>query len=182
MADEICYDGTSAHGERSWAMKNGWVAREFTVTWETAVALLDRGVPFTLTTVEATSGHLQAVIGYDSLRGTLIIRDPYERNSGEFLCGPLCQRYRSSGPRGMAMVPADKASRLDGIDLPDAALYDLAFAVNDASVGHRRAEAEAALAKMSATAAETTASRCTPAGQWRPTTATPPRRWSSSRS
>jgi tetratricopeptide (TPR) repeat protein len=152
LAEEICYDGTSAHSERSWAAKNGWLAREFTVTWDSAVALLDRGIPFTLTTVEATSGHLQSVIGYDSLRGTLLIRDPYERNSGEFLCGPLCERYRSSGPRGMALVPQGKAALLDGVELPDAQLYDALFKVNDALVGHRREEAEVALAKMTAAA------------------------------
>src|SRR5439155_5223129 len=62
VAEAICYDGTPAHSERNWAETHGWRAREFTVTWEAAVALLDRGIPFTLTTSEATSGHLQAVV------------------------------------------------------------------------------------------------------------------------
>lgn len=154
IAEEICYDGTSAHSERAWAAKNGWVAREFTVTWESAVALLDRGVPFTLTTVETASGYLQAVIGYDSLRGTLLIRDPYERHSGEFLVAPLCERYRSSGPRGMAMVPPDKAALLDGIELLDAELYDTLFVANEALTRHRRDEAVAALEAMTARAAD----------------------------
>ena len=42
---------------------------------ESAVALLDRGIPFTLTTAEVTSSHLQVVIGYDSLRRSFWIRD-----------------------------------------------------------------------------------------------------------
>ena len=152
LAEEICYDGTSSHSERSWANKGGWVSREFTVTWDSAVALLDLGVPFTLTTVEPASGHLQAVIGYDSVRGTLLIRDPYERNAREFLCDKLIERYKSSGPRGMAIVPADKASLLEGLDLPDADLHDRLFAVTDALVRHKRDEAVAAYEAMQAAA------------------------------
>ena len=63
------------------------------------------------------------MIGYDSVRGTLLIRDPYRR-AREFLCDKLIERYKSSGPRGMAIVPADKASLLEGLDLPDADLHD----------------------------------------------------------
>ncbi len=55
VAGKICYDGTPDHRERSWAEANGWSVREFTVTWDAAVSLLDRGVPFTLTTVETQS-------------------------------------------------------------------------------------------------------------------------------
>ena len=42
----------------------GYVVREFTVTPPTVRALIDLGLPFTLTTVEPASAHLQAVIGY----------------------------------------------------------------------------------------------------------------------
>src|SRR6185436_8364511 len=45
LAEEICYDGTPAQSERRWAGENGWTAREFTVTWDSARALLDRGLP-----------------------------------------------------------------------------------------------------------------------------------------
>ena len=76
VADEICYNGTTAYHERQWACRNGWIAREFTVTEESTQAILKRGVPFTLNTVEPGAGHLQAVIGYDGRRGTLLIRDP----------------------------------------------------------------------------------------------------------
>ena len=41
---------TTANDE--WAEQNGFLALEFTVTWAAAVALLDRAIPFTLTTVE----------------------------------------------------------------------------------------------------------------------------------
>ena len=46
---------------------------------EPAQALIHRGIPFTFTTVDPANAHVQAVIGYDGRRGTLVIRDPYWR-------------------------------------------------------------------------------------------------------
>jgi tetratricopeptide (TPR) repeat protein len=138
IAQAICYDGTPAHGERTWAQANGFVAREFTLTWDSACALLDRGIPFMLCTVEPTSGHMQAVIGYDSRRGTLLVRDPYERSSGEFVAEAMLKRYAASGPRCMVLVPTALADRLEGIELPEAALYDHAYAVQEALLAHDR--------------------------------------------
>jgi cellulose synthase operon protein C len=141
LAEAICYNGTPAPSERHWAETHGWRVCEFTVTWDAAVALLDRGVPFTLTTVEATSAHLQAVIGYDELRQTLRIRDPFIYYSGEFVIQPLLERYRASGPRGMALVPAARGELIEGLALPDAGLYDQLYQVSRALAEHRRAAA-----------------------------------------
>lgn len=150
VAEAICYDGTPAHSERQWAQDNGWVAREFTTTWDAAVALIDRGVPFTFTTVDVGRAHLQAVIGYDGRRRTLLIRDPYFRHIGEALADMTLERYRASGPRAMALVPREQAHLLDGLDLPDAALYDRLHELNRALDRHDRAAAQAALDAMTA--------------------------------
>src|ERR1051326_6322976 len=136
LAEAICYEGTPGHSERHWAETHGWIAREFTVTWKAAAALLDRGIPFTLTTSEATSGHLQAVIGYDELRQTLEIRDPFIYCTTEFLAEPLLKRYEATGPRGMALVPASRSELLDGIELPDSGLYDQLYQVQRALAQH----------------------------------------------
>jgi tetratricopeptide (TPR) repeat protein len=152
VAAAICYDGTPSPSERHWAETNGWVVREFTLTWDSAVALLDRGVPFTLTTVEPTSSHLQAVIGYDGHRGTLLLRDPGERHQSEAMTGPLLQRYRANGPRGMALVPKERAELFDGLDLPDAALHDLNHRLQRALQRHDRPAAVAALGELEAQA------------------------------
>lgn len=141
VAEEICYDGTPAHSERRWAEQNGWTAREFTVTWESARALLDRGIPFTLTTVEPASAHLQAMIGYDGRRSSYIVRDPYQRNYGEFLHPEMLERYKSTGPRGMMLIPRAKEAQLDGIELPESDLYDFLYALQQALERHDRAEA-----------------------------------------
>src|SRR5262249_4160554 len=151
-ADEICYDGTPDHRQRSWADRNGYLAREFTVTWDSARGLLDRGVPFTLTTVETQSAHLQAVIGYDARRGTFLIRDPSLPYAGEALAQAFLDRYRSVGPRGMALVPLEPAGRLEGLALPDAPLYDHLHELQVALREHDRDRAATAYEALRAAA------------------------------
>jgi tetratricopeptide (TPR) repeat protein len=149
VAEAICYDGTPAHSERRWAEQNGWEARELTLTWEAAVALLDRGIPFTLTLADASNEHMQAVIGYDERRGTLYIRDPYIHVVIEAASDLFIERYKASGPRAMAIVPREEAQKLSGIELPDAPLYDLLHALNLALVRHERGAATEALLRLS---------------------------------
>lgn len=127
VADAICYDGTPGHKERLWAEENGFVTREFLVTEDVARKLIDHGMPFSLTTVNPGSSHLQAVIGYDTSRGTLLVRDPNERHFSEFDLEEMLKHYGSSGPRGMVMTPQSEAHRLEGIDFPDGELYDLYY-------------------------------------------------------
>ena len=138
VAAAICYDGTPDHRERAWAEEHGWYCREFAVTWDSARALLDRGVPFTLTTMDPGNAHLQACIGYDTCRKTLLIRDPSLRHWTEFLADTMLEHYRSVGPRGMAMVPMAQAHLLQDLDLPDATLYDYVYHLQRALQDHKR--------------------------------------------
>jgi tetratricopeptide (TPR) repeat protein len=142
MAEEICYNGTPAYNERNWAQTHGWIPREFTVTETSVKELIDRGVPFTLTTVAPGNAHMQAVIGYDARRGTLWIRDPYWRNTQECIADKAIECNRAYGPRGMALVPAEEIARLDGLVLPDAAYWDLLHAIDGALIKHDRDAAE----------------------------------------
>ncbi len=148
LARRICYDGTPGHEERNWAEENGFTVREFRATWETAVALLDRGVPFTLATVETSSAHLQAIVGYDGIRGTIFIRDPYLKHHSEAIGDKWIADYEFSGPRSMVFLPKSEAHRIDGIELPDAPLYDLRFQIDRALHRHDRPAAAAALAAL----------------------------------
>lgn len=148
LVEAIWYNGTSAYDERRWGNENGWHVREFTVDWDSTVALIERGVPFALATQEADSGHLQAIIGYDANRDFILIRDPYHRDNQEFAAAAFFERYSSSGPRGMVLVPADCTAMLDGIELPDAAAYDLIYQMQDALRRHDRPRAQAALAEL----------------------------------
>jgi tetratricopeptide (TPR) repeat protein len=152
IADRICYDGTPSHKEREWATSAGFVTREFTLTWETGVALIDRGIPFALTTVAPERGHAQAVIGYDAFRRTFLIRDPYARAAFEFDADATLRAFRSSGPRCMVLVPQEHAARLDGISLPDADHYDHLYVLQMALEVHDRQGAQRALDALSAAA------------------------------
>lgn len=150
VAAEISYAGTPYHSQRKWAHEHGWITKEFTVTWDSAVALIDRGIPFTLATTEVTSAHLQAVVGYDSLRRTLILRDPGERHRVEIGFDLMCQRYRSTGPRGMAMVPETQKEKLAGLSLPDEPLYNHLHRMEISLQEHRREDAGTAIEAMTA--------------------------------
>jgi tetratricopeptide (TPR) repeat protein len=145
IAEAICYDGTPAHSERRWADEHGFVTRELTVTWQSAVALLDRGLPFVLTTSFAANGHAQAVIGYDERRGTIDVRDPFVPIAVEAAAEPFLEGFRATGPRGLVIVPREEAARLDGLDLPDAPLYDTLYRLERALADHDRLAAVAAL-------------------------------------
>jgi tetratricopeptide (TPR) repeat protein len=143
LARVITYDGTPDHEERYWLETHGWHVREFRVTWEAAFALLNRGVPFTLISTWVRQAHLQAVVGCDPTLGTFIIRDPYFRTHSELLAAEFLEQQASFGPRGMVLLPLTEAHRLDGIDLPDAPLYDTWFRLRRALAVHDRALAVA---------------------------------------
>lgn len=148
IVERICYEGTQASDERRWAEENGFFAREFCITRESADALIRAGVPFTLNTVEPTSAHLQAIVGIDDLRDTFLIQDPSERHVGESSIEKLLERYASTGPRGMVMIPLEEKGRIESIELPDAAMYDLHYQVDRALAEHRRGDAVAAAESM----------------------------------
>ncbi len=141
IADAICYAGTPYYSQRKWAIDSGWYVREFTVTWESCIELIDRGVPFTLSTTGAGYAHLQAVAGYDARLGTLCIRDPYRPDIEEPFGNGLLARLTPYGPRGMALVPMEKRALIEDLNLADTALYDLLYDVEAALAEHNREEA-----------------------------------------
>lgn len=152
IADAICYEGTPWHKERNWAEEHGFVAREFRLTRESLHALIDRGIPFTLTTQWTTGAHLQACVGYDSRTDVVLLRDPTERHFGEMMMKGLLERHPLAGPRGMVMVPADRAELLDGVHLPDELVYDSLYHLRMMIDTHDRFKIEAAVIQLRAVA------------------------------
>jgi cellulose synthase operon protein C len=148
VAQAICYDGTPQASERNWARSQGFEVSEFKLNWATAVALIDAGVPFALATQYVGGGHLQAVVGVDRLRETLLVRDPAQALHVEYAAEGLFAQQQAGGPRAMVMLPPDEAWRLHGIDLPEKELWDLGHAVLDAQQRHDRMAALAALAEL----------------------------------
>lgn len=143
IVEKICYGGTPAHSERRWARENGLFSCELTVDWPTAVALIDRGVPFTLVTSDAANAHLQAVVGYDLRMQSLICRDPSHRHWVEYDATKFLEALASNGPRGMVLLPTVEAHRLEGLVLPDTELYEISNRVESHLAAHRRDEAAA---------------------------------------
>lgn len=130
--DTFRLDAPPEYLERRWSEQGGWIVREFTGESPVLHQLLDAGVPFALGVVEATFAQLQPVAGYDQRKGILLIRDPSEQRLGEMMLDPLLERFRSTGPRVLLMLPPEHSQRLSQIPLPDAELYDAIFRIHRA--------------------------------------------------
>jgi tetratricopeptide (TPR) repeat protein len=121
LARVITYDGTPDHEERHWLQSNGWRVREFRVTWESAVILLERGMPFTLVTTSKGAAHLQAVVGCDCGVGTFVTHVVARASSvGGMGAGqPPCRRGCNAGRSEVAarfpvrLEYVDRMARLD---------------------------------------------------------------------
>lgn len=148
LIDEICYDGTPAVAERRWVESNGWFCREFKIDWDIATTLLDLGLPFILTTQEIDSAHAQCLIGYDTVRGTLLIRDPNVRHHTEMSYAEFVKHYAPVGPRGLLVLPPEKASLVAALDFPEAVLCDLVYEIASALEAYDRPRADQALARL----------------------------------
>lgn len=122
---ELTFDGTAAHAEREWIEKRGYWVREFRLTRDVARALLERGIPFGLSTWQPGGGHRQAVIGIDPWKDTFIIRDPNVRNDLDYRIDALIRLEGLFGPRAIVLLPERELPRMEGIELPDVEVFDL---------------------------------------------------------
>jgi tetratricopeptide (TPR) repeat protein len=148
VVDEICYDGTAPVKTRKWGEDNGMVTKEFRVTFESAQALIDAGIPFALSTVAPGMGHIQVICGYDSIRGSLLIQDPGLWHVHEELTEKIIDRYRAFGPRGLILIPQEQADRIQDIELPDSDRFDQQYAIAIALDNHDRPAAESIVLQM----------------------------------
>ncbi len=150
MAEAMCYDGTPHWQQRQWAESNSWFVREFHVTHESTVTLIEKGIPFAISTVEATSAHMMAVVGFDRTRETLLLRDPGQPYIIEVSAEEFLKRYRAFGPHGMIFIPESEKSRLEGVILPDAVIRDHYHHFRIALSKHDRPAAAETLTRMDA--------------------------------
>ena len=151
LAEAICYDGTPHWQQREWAEQNGWHVREFRVTHESVLTLITRGIPFAISTVEATAAHMQAVVGFDRVRGTVLLRDPGQPYTVEVFATDFFKRYRPFGPHGMVFLPLTERTKLEGVILPDADIHDDSHRLSLCLNMHDREGAERILQTMSDT-------------------------------
>ena len=143
-------DGLQDVRERLWANENGFTTAEFTVTPDALFTLLERGVPFLLTMVDAGYSHSQLAVGCDRARRSVWLTDATERRSNEAPLSLLSERYASTGPRGLLILPEAEAHRIADVVLPDRAVYDRLHEVQAALHKHVRPAAVAAYERMKA--------------------------------
>jgi cellulose synthase operon protein C len=143
-------DGIQDVRERLWAEANGFVAAEFTATSSAVFALVERRLPFVLTLVDAGYSHSQMVTGCDRARNSVWLSDGNGGRPHEAPLTLLFERYSSTGPRALVLVPIGEAERLNGIELPDRAQYDRLHEVQSALHRHDRAAAVETYERMKA--------------------------------
>lgn len=143
LASEICWGGTPDHLQRAWAERTGRVMRQFEVQFETVRRLIDAGVPVLLSTAWTTGAHLSVIIGYDEARSALLVRDPSVPDLVELATETFLAQQAWHGPMGAVLLPAARASAIEGIPLPASELYDLRYQTQSSLQKHDVAAAEA---------------------------------------
>ncbi|HWC16493.1 MAG TPA: C39 family peptidase, partial [Terriglobales bacterium] len=113
IARQITFGGTADWAAAEWLEKNGYVVRFFIATPQVAQQLISNGIPFVLTLEWDYNAHAVAVIGMDEGTGTLLVHDPQEFRSTEYLLDSLNSMRAPLGPRAMAAVPLEKVALLD---------------------------------------------------------------------
>lgn len=147
-AELLSLDGLQDVRERLWVEDSGLSAIEFTATSSAALNLLERGVPFLLTLVDAGYSHSQVVLGCDRARNSVWLADINDRRPHEAPLSLLSERYVSTGPRGMVVIPNGETARFEGVDLPDRAQYDRLHEIQFALHRHDRTAAVEAYERM----------------------------------
>lgn len=141
-------DGLPDAAERTRFDDAGWTTREFTLAQPVAQTLIEAGLPFVVTLVEAGFGQPRLVIGADALRESVFLADGMDRKPAEAPMHAAHERFGSTGPRCLVAVPPSHAARLTGISLPDAAEYDHLYRVQLLLLKRKFADAKAALVEL----------------------------------
>ncbi len=143
-------DGLPDAAERIRAELAGWRAREFTLSHECAVELIERDVPFLVSFVEAGFTQARLCVGADSVRGTVFLADGLDRRPIEAPIAALLTRFAPFGPRCLALVPGSQCSKLTDLSFPDSPAREALFAVQQPLIALDRPKAMSALAEMKA--------------------------------
>lgn len=125
IAEQICFNGTPTTLERKWLRDNDFEFKEFDLTFELAVQLIDSNIPFTLTTVDGMNSHLQVVIGYNAQMGTLYIMDPSYSSMQEILAKETIEQQIFYGGNCFAIVPIEQSKLLSKFNFKEHELYGL---------------------------------------------------------
>ena len=148
MASEITHGGTPPWAAAEWLEARGMAVRFFSANPGVASTLIKQGIAFILLMESDESSHAVAVVGLDESAGTLVIHDPQTFRTGQYLLAALKEVKLPLGPKGMAVVPTEKAAHLDtllakeDVDVMTAAhLHQKALAMNTPAAAREIVEA-----------------------------------------
>src|SRR5262249_38126017 len=141
-------DGLPDAAERQRAESAGWVTREFTLSLDSAVALIARGVPFIITLVEAGFSQPRLCVGADATRGPVSIVAGIGRRPVDAPAGWLVERFNPFGPRCLALVPSAEAAKLEGLSLSENDVREALYSMQKPLLAHDHDTAEAAVRVM----------------------------------
>lgn len=113
MAAQLTFGGTPEWAAAEWLEKLGYVVRFFVVVPDVAARLIKNRIAFVVTLRGDASAHAVAAVGLDEAAGTLIIHDPQTLRTTEYLLDSVGEDEAPLGPKGMAIVPREKAMLLD---------------------------------------------------------------------
>jgi len=134
IAAQITYDGTHDRDLRAWLEEAGFVARFFTPTQGIARKLIDRGLPFSISTRAIRAGHRTTVIGYDAWQDSLLVLDPGGRYLHEFAEDDYLKQVQVRGGVGLLVLPESLAQQHASLELAQEAehqvLMDLGIAID----------------------------------------------------
>lgn len=119
MAAELTFGGTPEWAAAEWLEKRGMAVKFFCVTAKVAVKLIQNGIAFVLTLEADANAHAVAAVGLDESAGTLIIHDPQSLRTTEYLLDFFDRGEAPLGPRGIVMVPHEKARLVDTLLPPE---------------------------------------------------------------
>jgi len=134
MAAELTFGGTQEWAAAEWLEKQGYVVRFFVATPEVTTALVKNGFAFVFTLEWDTSAHAVAVVGLDEAAGTILVHDPTNFRSTEYLLDWLGKNFAPLGPKAMVAVRPERVPLLDQL-LPPVDVQTMS-----ARQAHRRAE------------------------------------------
>ena len=118
IAGQITYDGTASHRELAWATANGLCVWFFQFDPEVARRLIDLDLPFAISTRYETNGHRQALVGYDAVLDTFVLRDPGSNLRPEYKAEWLTKHSEVRGGDCALILPQQLAARVPQEVLP----------------------------------------------------------------
>ncbi len=113
LARDLTFGGTPSWDAANWLIERGYAVRHFIATDDLIQATLQAGIPFIFGMEWDASAHATTAMGLDGATDSLIVHDPSRERWVRLRREAIGADEAPIGPKAMAIVPADQASRLE---------------------------------------------------------------------